>query len=103
MLSRLYSCTLSGLLRQQPWAMVVQVADACIACLHHCAAAPHTTGHALERFPMTLATEFKRPTPLPARLQAVVSPDAAPKLQCAILTRNGEKEVIVGALKNVKM
>ncbi len=52
---------------------------------------------------MTLATEFKRPTPLPARLQAVVSPDAAPKLQCAILTRNGEKEVIVGALKNVKM
>lgn len=53
--------------------------------------------------PLTLATEFKRPTPLPAKLQAVVDGAAAPgtgrlPLSCAVLTANGEKEVIVGQL-----
>ena len=43
-------------------------------------------------------TEFKRPTPLPAKLQAVVSPAAQPALQCAVLTGNAEKDVILGRL-----
>lgn len=54
--------------------------------------------------PLTLAAEFKRPTPLPARLQAVVvdgtvKPGALP-LRASVLTANGEKEVIAGSLSN---
>lgn len=54
--------------------------------------------------PLTLATEFKRPTPLPARLQAVVEDSSAKPgslpLRASVLTANGEKEVIVGTLSN---
>jgi hypothetical protein len=54
--------------------------------------------------PLTLATEFKRPTPLPARLQAVVVDGSAKAgslpLRASVLTANGEKEVIVGTLSN---
>lgn len=55
-------------------------------------------GYGVKSFPATFETEFKRPTPLPANLQAVVSPAAQPQLQCAVLTGNGEKDVIVGRL-----
>jgi hypothetical protein len=54
--------------------------------------------------PLTFATEFKRPTPLPAKLQAVVDASAvAGKLpvKACVLTGTGEKEVIVGTLSNV--
>ena len=51
--------------------------------------------------PLTFATEFKRPTPLPAKLQAVVDAAAEPgqlPVKACVLTGNGEKEVIVGTL-----
>lgn len=57
---------------------------------------PYTT------YPLTFSTEFKRPTPLPAKLQAVVADGSAKPgslpLQTCVLTSNGEKEVIVGLL-----
>lgn len=52
-------------------------------------------------YPLTLATEFKRPTPLPAKLQAVVEGGATPgrlPLQCGVLSSGGDKDVIVGRL-----
>lgn len=55
-------------------------------------------GYTIKSYPAVFETEFKRPTPLPNKLQAVVSPAAQPPLQCAVLTRDGEKEVIVGRL-----
>jgi hypothetical protein len=55
-------------------------------------------GHVAKSYPAVFDTEFKRPTPLPAKLQAVVSPTAQPALQCAVLTANGEKDVILGRL-----
>lgn len=53
--------------------------------------------------PLTFATEFKRPTPLPAKLQAVVDAAAKPgqlPVKACVLTGNGEKEVIVGSLSS---
>eukprot|EP00879_Flechtneria_rotunda_P022132 GHRR01023353.1.p1 GENE.GHRR01023353.1~~GHRR01023353.1.p1 ORF type:complete len:321 (+),score=96.09 GHRR01023353.1:572-1534(+) len=55
-------------------------------------------GYAPKQFPAVFETEFKRPTPLPAKLQAVVRPAAQPQLQCAVLTGDGAKEVVVGRL-----
>jgi hypothetical protein len=55
-------------------------------------------GYVAKSYPAVFDTEFKRPTPLPAKLQAVVSPAAQPALQCAVLTANGEKDVILGRL-----
>eukprot|EP00878_Enallax_costatus_P001490 GHUV01001641.1.p1 GENE.GHUV01001641.1~~GHUV01001641.1.p1 ORF type:complete len:327 (+),score=76.16 GHUV01001641.1:118-1098(+) len=55
-------------------------------------------GYTIKSYPAVFETEFKRPTPLPNKLQATVSPTAQPSLQCAVLTRDGEKEVIVGRL-----
>lgn len=55
-----------------------------------------------QSYPITFSTEFKRPTPLPAKLQAVVDPAAQPgslPLKACVLTGNGEKEVIVGLMK----
>lgn len=53
-------------------------------------------GHA-PSYPAVFETEFKRPTMLPAKLQCMVSPGTKP-LQCAILTGDGAKDVIVGKL-----
>lgn len=53
--------------------------------------------------PLTFTTEFKRPTQLPAKLQAVVDATAKPgqlPVKACVLTSNGEKEVIVGSLSN---
>jgi hypothetical protein len=55
-------------------------------------------GYAAKSYPAVFETEFKRPTPLPAKLQAVVAPAAQPQLQCAVLTGNAEKDVILGRL-----
>jgi len=43
------------------------------------------------------ATEFKRPTMLPAKLQAFVCPGTKP-LEAGVLTGDGSKDVIVGKL-----
>jgi hypothetical protein len=56
-----------------------------------------------QAYPLTFATEFKRPTPLPAKLQAVVDAAAKPgqlPVKACVLTGNGEKQVIVGTLTN---
>jgi hypothetical protein len=42
-------------------------------------------------------TDFKRPTMLPAKLQCVEVKGTRP-LQCAILTGDGSKDVILGRL-----
>lgn len=60
--------------------------------------APCTAGYMIKSYPAVFETEFKRPTPLPNKLQAVVYPSAQPQLQCGVLTANGEKDVIVGRL-----
>ncbi|GBF87469.1 hypothetical protein Rsub_00180 [Raphidocelis subcapitata] len=58
-------------------------------------------GHAPSSYPAAFETEFKRPTALPAKLQAVAAPGSKP-LQCAVLTGDGAKEVIVGRLAGAK-
>ncbi|WIA39673.1 hypothetical protein OEZ86_005738 [Tetradesmus obliquus] len=66
-----------------------------VACLE---AELANAGYTAKAYPAEFETEFKRPTPLPAKLQVVVSPAAQPALQCAVLTGNAEKDVILGRL-----
>lgn len=72
----------------------------CLLPLHPAGYIPYS---GTQSYPITFSTEFKRPTPLPAKLQAVVDSAAQPgslPLKACVLTGNGEKEVIVGLLKN---
>ena len=69
-------------------------------------AALANAGHA-PAYPAAFETEFKRPTPLPAKLKCVAAAAAggggkrgggkAP-LECAVLTGDGAKDVVVGRL-----
>ncbi|KAF8058900.1 htdX [Scenedesmus sp. PABB004] len=64
-------------------------------------------GYSVHKWPASLSTEFKRPTPLPARLTAVVTPGPGPALACGVVTaprgEGGEvKDVIVATLTGAK-
>jgi len=49
-------------------------------------------------FPASYITEFKRPTLLPAKLQAVLQGSEPGTLNVAVLTEKGDKEVIKGQI-----
>jgi hypothetical protein len=49
-------------------------------------------------FPASYITEFKRPTLLPAKLQAVLQGTGPGTLSVAVLTEKGDKEVIKGQI-----
>jgi hypothetical protein len=48
-------------------------------------------------YPATFETEFKRPTMLPAKLQCTAARGTSP-LDCAVLTADGSKDVILGKI-----